>query len=1507
MKDQDYLSLTHPQRRIWYLEQMHPHTTIGLISVSIRLKSKHGPLHIPVLQQAINEVLRKNDAMRIRIVDIGEAEPKQYVADYEPYEVEVTELADDVIDDWIRERCHEPMPYLDTRMYHFSIIPVSDQECIILYRIHHLISDGLSSQQTIDDIVAYYSYLLQDVPLPEDRPSYLQFISNEHDYIQSDRYKKDQSYWIQQLEPDLLMQEPVAVNTRLEPQSIISNRLSHVLSSSAQQSIYQFCERYQISILTLFTALLAIYLYKWTSRNSLVLGTTLSNRTTSAEKRMLGMFVSIVPLRLEMEGTVDCLSVIKQVHKKQFSAARHQKYPFNQLMHDLRQLHHDGSRLFDIAVEYRDSNSFNREGNEHLEYQWEHIQNGYEENDCLFRIQHVTESNELAIHFDYRQDKYAADDMQQLLQVLLHVMDQVVHNPDMLVNDLELCSFEEREALCEANRLTKVNWSLDQNVVQLFEQQLLQSPDQLAVICGGDRITYQQLHARAHQLRSLLRSKGIGAEDVVAIMGYRSIDLIIGMLGTWMAGAAYMPVDPALPLDRIHYMLSDSDVSLVLTHRDAHQHMDLQVECVLLDELPEMMDDTEGYSERILPQHLAYIIYTSGSTGLPKGVMIEHGSLTNTLLSRRSYYSMQPGHSSLPIISYALDGFGSCCFTVLISGATLVLAQEEEMKDFEQLRRLITSEQVTHFMATPSLYGALLSGLQEADVRSLKAVTLVGERVSEEVIARSTALHPHTELIIEYGPSENSVVTTIRRHVLPGSGAYSIGKPIANNEVYILNEQLQMLPIGVLGELYVGGAGLARGYVKLPELTAERFIGNPYAGLANANRLYKTGDRARWLPNGEIEYIGRVDNQVKIRGYRIELGEIEVCLEQLPSVHEAAVLAIDQGQGGSVLYAYAVGDPDICIEGLKMQLKQQLPSYMIPAHIILLDKMPLTHNGKIDRRELLGLAGKIVEERAYIAPRTANEQLLVQLWEEILDVHPIGVDHNFWELGGDSIKALQFTARLHQYGLSLAIKDLYTYPTIRESSDSLLRIQRDAAQLPVTGEVLYTPIQHWFFEQRFINRDQWNQSFMLYSRSGMVPEYIKGVFDVLVKHHDALRMTYHQQGDSMIQRIRGVDEGPFYTLEVFELRGQSEIIPIIERTATTLQQSISMNGGPLIRLGLFRTDEGDHLLLTIHHIAVDGYSWRILFEDIRDGYTQQMNQRAISLKSKTDSLPAWTSYLAEYAHRKEVVDELAYWLQLEQVAGDPLPLQLASCDDLSSLNRWCDLSSVVVAWNEEESDMILRKVHQASHIDAYNVMLTAFGMSLAAWSGGSKFRVEVEGHGRESIDEGINVSRTVGWFTSIYPIVLEISSSESAREALERTERMLNEIPNNGFNYGVLRYLSDEKVRNGVQLKTKADVNFNYMGQFGREVSNEWFKLSSMPHGDTIGLDNKRAYLLEAIAMAANGQLTIRFVYSKHHFSVGAIQEFADIYREKIKQIVDCCMETKTAGIGDTGIPLITK
>lgn len=1488
-------SLTHPQTRIWYTEKLHPNTSLGIISVSLRLISKQSTIAIPLLQQAVNELLHRNEVLRLRIVEEAGQPPKQYVSEYRAYDVPIIEANGMDISSWEKDKANVPMSWNDADLFEFYILRKQTSECILYQRFHHFIHDGISQQLIIDDILTYYSCLASETPLPDDnRPTYIQFINTEMQYEQSERWEKDRKYWLSQFENDS-SSDKIFISTQQHDYSTASDRYSVPLSPYMQECVYQFCEHHQISIFTLFTALLGMYQYKWNGNQLQMMGTTLSNRTTKNEKQMLGMFVSTVPLRLHVHGTQDRLSFIKQVHKQQFSAARHQKYPFNQLVQELRMKTGDSSPLFRVSIEYRDTDTFNENGNELLQYEWEHIHCGHEENDFLLRIQRVTASNELFIHFDYKKALYSKEDIQRHMEQLIYTAEQVLTEPELSIDCAEICTPEQRRLFLTAFQTPADMKPIShRSVVQALNDQLTQTPDRVAIRCGGESVSYRELNARAEKLSSQLCSNGIGADHVVGILMERSVDMIISMLGIWKAGAAYMPLDPSLPKERITFMLADCNARLIVSHRGIGARAELEMKYECLDLFSCIAEGNFEYDSiscntlEIAPSSLAYIIYTSGSTGNPKGVMIEHQSFSSILHHRSKEYGTGAEDTVLPMISFSFDGFVATCWTPLITGATVVLTTEEEMKDFEAIRRLIMQEKITHFIATPSLYGSLLPGLSAEDIASLRIVTLAGERVSDAVVANSQKLKSDIEIAIEYGPSENTVVTTIKRHAQSG-GAYSIGKPIPNTSIYVLNEHLQLQPIGAQGQLCISGIGLARGYTNLPEQTELRFISNPFEQSDGSKHLYITGDYGKWLPNGEIEFIGRKDDQIKIRGYRIELSEIESRLQKLEAVREAVVIPVQQAAADVSLHAFVTITEQDCSDlDIRSQLFEQLPAYMVPAYVRKVDKLPLTPNGKIDRKQLLLMIGQSSEQQQFLEPVTECEQLLAKLWEEALHVHPIGLNHSFWELGGDSIKALQLAGRLHQHGYKLKAKDLHAYPTLREAAVRIKATKVDMqCELPVTGIVSFIPIQHWFWEQRFANPNHWNQSFVLFSEQCFVQEHIEHIFDHLVQHHDALRITYLTIDDTNVQRLRHLEEGPFYTLEIFDLRQYDNPIQEMEQCATRLQQSIDISEGPIVRLGLFRMKQGDHLLFTIHHLVVDGYSWRILLEDFADGYEQSINGEPLRLKPKTDSYQHWGRELSRYAQTEKVMQELPYWIQLEHIAGDPLPPSKINAAITDHYGFWSDNGSMTVEFSATDTGALLRKSNTPESPDAYELMLTAFGLALADWSGGRIFRLDAEGHGRESIGEDIDVSRTIGWFMSMYPIILEIPCTGQIFDAVERTRRMLHSIPNKGLNYGILKYLTNSDAACTPKLQTKSQINFNYMGQFGDELNKERFHLSSMPTGDPIGLDNARIYRLEAVAMIAGGKLLVRFVYNTREYEQSAIEELANRYKLRLLELIE--------------------
>lgn len=1498
-------SLTHPQLRIWYMENMQPNTSLGIISVSLRLKSKQGRLEIPFLQQAVNELLRRNEVLRLRIVERDGQEPRQYISEYQSYEVPIIDAVGIDVQSWEKARAEMPMPWKDTNLFEFILLRINATDYVLYQRFHHFIHDGISQQLIIDDILAYYSCLVLGSTLPEPhRSSYLQFIASELEYGQSERREKDRQYWLQEFEAQSSDTHTISP-LQLHDPTCKSNRLSYPLSASVQQRVYQFCEKHQVSLFTLFTAILGIYLYKWNGNQNQVIGTTLSNRTNRAEKNMLGMFVSTVPLRLQMEGEQDRISFIKQVNKKQFSAARHQKYPFNQLVQDIRSKTGDSSPLFHASIEYRETDTSNEHSNEHVQYEWEHIHCGYEENDFLLRVQRVAATNELSLHFDYQIAKFSPEEIQRQLEQYVYVIEEVIAQPERSIDSTEICTPEQRAELMTSFQAANSQDSKPTLiVVQAFNEQCARTPEAIAIRCDQQFITYRELSTRADRLSAHLKNTSIGQDDAVGILMERSIDTIVSMLGIWRAGAAYIPLDPALPNERLSFMLTDSSVKVIVTHRglESRFHINRAIDWLDLDKCTADSDKQESRQESKLlndnliddnqvthpaPCSLAYIIYTSGSTGNPKGVMIEHQSFGSILHYRNQEYKTGVGDTVLPMISFAFDGFVASCWSPLITGATVVLAVEEAMKDFSAIRHLIIQEKVHQIISTPSLYGSVLTGLSTEDMSSLRIVTLAGERVSHAVIERSKQLQSDIEIVIEYGPSENSIATTMKRNAQHG-GAYSIGRPYANSFVYIVNEHLQLQPIGAQGQLCIAGIGLARGYLNLPEQSEQRFIANPFFESDGWKRMYLTGDYARWLPNGEIEFIGRKDDQVKIRGYRIEIGEIESQLQRLTGIQEAAVLTVQQDTSDSTLSAYIVSDQELVISDVRTQLLNQLPSYMVPAHFMKIDSMPLTHNGKIDRKALLHMTELSSGDQPYIAPATEREQLLAELWAETLNRHPIGLHHSFWELGGDSIKALQLMGRLHQYGYTLPVKELHSYPTLGEAAARMRFTDKRSQNEIITGAVPFTPIQHWFWEQRFTNPHHWNQSFVIFSKTRFVLEHIEHVFDHLVLHHDALRMTYRPEGRTTIQTIRQPDEGPFYHLATYDLQDADHPELDMVQFATQLQQSINLYEGPIVKLGLFHMKDGDHLLLTIHHLIVDGYAWRVLLEDFADGYDQLVIGYPLRVRPKSTSLQQWAQRLITYAQQDKVIQELPYWLALEQYSGDALPLGMRSDVHAADLGVWSDNGMIAVEFSSESTDTLLRSNNTPASPDAYDLMLTAFGVALADWSGGRTFRLDVEGHGREPIGEEVEVSRTIGWFMTMYPIILDMSQSDSLPAAVEQTRQMLRSIPNKGMNYGVLKYLTNHDSASGTAiLQKKAEINFNYMGQFGSELNNEKFTFSAMPPGDTIGLDNGRLYQLEAVAMIVGGQLVVRFVYNTRDYEHSNIQELVNRYKARLEALLE--------------------
>uniref|UniRef100_UPI00048A10AB condensation domain-containing protein n=1 Tax=Ruminiclostridium cellobioparum TaxID=29355 RepID=UPI00048A10AB len=703
-------------------------------------------------------------------------------------------------------------------------------------------------------------------------------------------------------------------------------------------------------------------------------------------------------------------------------------------------------------------------------------------------------------------------------------------------------------------------------------------------------------------------------------------------------------------------------------------------------------------------------------------------------------------------------------------------------------------------------------------------------------------------------------------------------KPIPTLTTYIMDKNMKLLPVGVPGEICVGGKGVGRGYLNREELTGEKFVKNPYKG---EERLYRSGDLARWLPDGNIEYLGRIDNQVKIRGHRIELGEIENRLLKHEAVKEAVLLCKRDKDKNDNLIAYLVAERDIKVAELREHISKSLPAYMIPAYFIMLENIPVTPNGKVDTDKLPDIDASEVSEAEYVAPRTDVEKNIIEVWKSVLGAKNIGINHNFFELGGDSIKAIQVISRLLKYDLKLEVRDLFKHPRIAELSGIIRHDGKTAEQGTVVGEIPLTPIQRRFFRLKIADINRYNHSVMLYFRDGINEDIVSRIFTKIIEHHDALRMVFKLEEDRVIQFNRGIEE-ELFELKVIDVKDDPEFEKRIENEADALQGSINISEGPLVKLGLFKTGQGDHLLIIIHHLVVDGVSWRIISEDFINAYRQIENSEEIVFQDKTSSYREWGKKLVDYAQSREIQEEIKYWKSIRNFGLTTLP------KDGSENEKGNEKKTRKFLLSGEETEKLLKKAGKAYNTEINDILLTALGLSVKAWTGRNNVLVGLEGHGREGIFQDIDVTKTVGWFTSIYPVILDVTDDEVS-SCIKNVKESLRRIPNRGIGYGIIKYLypTDE---DQIIPEVNPEISFNYLGQFDNDVNYDIFEVSHLNRGIEASQEIEREYSIDINGLIIDGRLSMSIAYETEKYSGENIQRLTDCFRKNLQDIIGHCI-----------------
>ncbi len=1107
----------------------------------------------------------------------------------------------------------------------------------------------------------------------------------------------------------------------------------------------------------------------------------------------------------------------------------------------------------------------------------------------------------IVLQADFDSDLFERTTVARFLGHVGTVLDAMIQNPAHAVLKLPILSQAERRQLLVEWNQTQADAPPHETLHRWFEAQAERTPTAEAVRYEEHSLSYLALNQRANQLAHHLRRLGVGADVLVGLFLERSLDMVVAILAVLKAGGAYVPIDPEYPSDRVEYMIRDAALPVLLVQSQLAALLPaFSGAMVRLDRDHDQIvkESTANLLPTVDPDDLAYMIYTSGSTGKPKGAMNSHRGICNRLMWMQKQYGMTEADAVLQKTPFSFDVSVWEFFWPLLVGARLVVAKPGGHRDPSYLMDVIAQERVTIMHFVPSMLGAFLTtpGLERC--RSLQHVMCSGEALPFNLQEEFFSLLP-AQLHNLYGPTEAAVDVTYwmcrpqdDRKIVP------IGRPVANTQIYILDRYLEPVPIGVPGDLYIGGVQVGRGYHNRPELTAERFVPD-HLGERAGSRLYKTGDLARFLPGGEIEYLGRSDHQVKIRGFRIELGEIEAALCQHPAIHEAVVVAREDMPGVKRLVAYLVTSlSERDAETICEHLKASLPEFMVPAAFMFLDRLPLSPNGKIDRKALPIPAKAQDLTNSYMAPRTVIERKLAEIWSRVLRVKHVGVHDNFFELGGDSILSIQAIASARREGLKITPMVLFANPTIAQlASVASIADDESAIEDIAAGDVPLTPIQRWFLGQNLESPHHFNQAFCFEVIGRLDHDLVQSVLKELSQHHDALRLRYSGGQQDWRQYYAATDESP--VLRWIDLshvesdRRKQEI----ESIATATQASLDLEHGPIWRVVYFQAGEGetDHLLIVVHHLAVDGVSWRPLLEDFELAYKQLSAGQKIQLPAKTVSYKAWAQRLFDASRSALWEKELPYWQAIidPKMSGD-------SCQVLALSgpgNREESAKTLTVTLSTEETEALLKQVPPVYNTQINDVLLTALVRAWARWNGTPTLFADLEGHGRENVLGDLDLSRTVGWFTSIFPIRLEWQETGTdwqPGEALKSIKEQVRSIPQRGMGYGILRYLrTDTTLTAGLDAR----LVFNYFGQLDQALAGStMFRFGKESSGPWHSPLQRRRYVLEANSMVIDGRFEIGWTYSESLHRESEIAKLADEYVCALKQLIAHCQSPQAGG-----------
>ena len=1427
-EEKEYYPMSSAQKRTYLIQQIQPEAVTYNMPGSLKLTDKVCP---DALRAALQTMTDRHEILRTQFLMI-DGEPVQKILDH--VEVDFDYVTSSESDEKLMTEFLKPFDLASGKLVRVKLINKSKYH-LLMFDMHHIVSDGMSMNIFENEIMAICNGEKLE-PLTHQFKDYSEWMKTRDLSNQAE-------YWKSQFDDDIPVLNMPTDYPRPQEQSYAGSKAEILLDETLSENIKQLANKIGATSYMVFLAAAMVTLSKYSRQEDIVIGSPISGRTHRDIEGILGMFVNTLAMRGKPEKNKTFFDFLTEIQETCLKAYENQEYPFEELVEAV-DVQRDMSRnpLFDVMLILQN--------NENIEFKLEEskaeltgIEGTIVKFDLIFNIEEI--ENRFEIILGYCTDLYKAETAEEIIKHFVEILKAVTSNEKQKLGNIEMVTADERKLILNDFNATDKAYEKGKTIVELFEERVNQTPNNIAFVFEDEKITYAELNSRANSLAYKLREIGVKPNDFVAIIADKSLEIIEGVYGIIKSGGAYVPIDTSYPEDRIKYMLEDCKPKAVLKYTT--QSINISSEIPVID----LVDNSvwEGPSENLKtvnkPDDLIYCIYTSGTTGTPKGVMIEHSGINRLIDNVKYDFNICSDDVVLLFASISFDASVSVYLAGTISGAKVVLPDPSKASDPAAIKKIVEKNNI-NILQFPPQFAA------QYEMSDAKIVFTSG---SEAIYDVTKEIVKYADYINAYGPTETTVCSTYLR-IKKGSelpDRITIGRPHSNVKIHILNDD-ELCGIGVPGELCIAGDGIAKGYLNRPDLTAEKFVKDPFG----EGRMYRTGDLARWLPDGNIDFLGRIDEQVKIRGFRIELGEIESRIREIENIKDCAVIAKADASRDKAIYAYYTSESKVSISEIKDRLNNNLPDYMMPAYMMQIDEIPMTRNGKLDKKALPEIESKSTRE--YIAPRNKAEEAICAVFCEVMNVEKIGIQDSFFEFGGDSIKAIQIISKLRNSGYNVTVKDIMNGKTPEKIALYVKNVdeKQNYEQGEVTGKVESTPIIKRFGEWALVKPEHYNQSAMI-SVDEIDNRVIYEAVNELVKHHDILRAVYKNKE----LEILPIAENKLCDFYEFDYSSEADKHKAVENKCNEIQESIDLEQGPLVKVAVFELGETKQMMFCIHHLAIDGISWRILQEDFETAVSQIKAGKKVTLPEKTASFIEWSQKLKEYGEKLES-KEKEYWKNASaKISEGHVAVEYSETET----------GNAVAEFSKETTEKLLTKSSNAYDAKVDEVLLAGLARAVGRITGQKNVAVMLEGHGREEIHEPINIDRTVGWFTNIY--VVSLAYSEDNDEAIISAKDTMRSIPNMGMGYGY------------VKNDAEPEITFNYLGDFSEnrnDVANEYST------GNNISKDNNTEDKISLNGLVSEGKLVFSILskYGKE-FAVLLKTEF----EKSVNEFAEYCAASK--------------